>query len=309
VNGSYGSRLTADPIKNFAISLNLLQKPSKKALVLRPFFRQKKISVKDINMPSTDRASNWSVTINMKNVKKETADSFIDYARSLGWTVNGQLEKGDKEGTEHYQLHVKTPQVRFSQIKKVFPTAHIEAARNVKALEKYVEKQETRIGSIPDADVSYVTPAKLWVMIYDLYNTGDKDGWNEYDDEVTLYRNSLKLDKDPLMFFDASISTFIRQGYSVEALAVNPAIRSIWKKFYKDILFRSRGLDRQTDRQEELFSQEVDIPTYNADEEQDSEEEEELYSEESDRTQSEGDEDSDSSSLSSNSQSEHSSVG
>lgn len=252
-------------------------------------------------MSSTVRASNWSVTINMKNVKKDTADSFIDYARTLGWTVNGQLEKGDKEGTEHYQLHVKTPQVRFSQIKKVFPTAHIEVARNVKALEKYVEKQETRIGSIPDADVSYVTPAKLWVMIYDLFNTGDKDGWNECDDEVTLYRDSLKLDKDPLVFFDACVSIFIRQGYSVEALAVNPAIRSIWKKFYKDILFRSRGLDRQTDRQDEILSQEGE----NASEEQDSQEEEE-FDTESSGEEGEGDENSDSSSLSSNDEGKYS---
>jgi len=229
----------------------------------------------------------------------QTADSFIEYARSLGWTVNGQLERGDKEGTDHYQLHVKTPQVRFSQIKKVFPTAHIEAARNVKALEKYVEKQETRIGSIPDADVSYVTPAKLWVMIYDLFDTGDKDGWNDYDDEVFLYRDSLKLDKDPLAFFDACISTFIRQGYSVEALAVNPAIRSIWKKFYKDILFRSRGLDRQTDRHGELFSQQEE----NARGEEDYEEETSEDNSEEGGEEGEGDEDSYCSSLSSNDQS------
>lgn len=49
-------------------------------------------------MPSTDRATAWSVTINNPNESDEEA---INLARQKGWTVQGQKEVGD-EGTPHY---------------------------------------------------------------------------------------------------------------------------------------------------------------------------------------------------------------
>jgi len=72
----------------------------------------------------TDRATVWSVTINNPTPSDEEG---IALARQRGWQVEGQKEKGS-EGTEHYQLMVKTPQVRFSAVKKAFPRGHIEAA-------------------------------------------------------------------------------------------------------------------------------------------------------------------------------------
>jgi len=248
-------------------------------------------------MPTTDRSTNWSVTINMKNVSQERADEFIQQARQRGWIVNGQMEEGEA-GTRHYQLHVKTPQVRFSALKRAFPTAHIEVARNVAALATYVQKEDTRIGTLPEADERYMTTAKLWDMIYQRYNLPyDKDGWNTEDDrEVRFYYqiDQEVLDRDPLAWFDTQVAYFIRKGYYVDALATNPAIRSFWKKFYSDILFRSRknireAEDRQTDRQDELFSHEVDIPTTNGDDPtQLSEDEPEEYEEEQSEYDSEG---------------------
>lgn len=99
----------------------------------------------------SERATNWSVTIN--NPIKADEEN-INLARQKGWMVEGQLEKGDN-GTPHYQLIVKTPQMRFSALKKAFPRAHIEVAKNVKALETYVKKDETRIGQLPDASEFY----------------------------------------------------------------------------------------------------------------------------------------------------------
>ena len=220
----------------------------------------------------SERANNWSVTINMKTITREKADEFIQNARQAGWEVNGQLEQGE-QGTEHYQLHVRTPQVRFSAVKKMFPTAHIEVARNVKALKQYVQKEETRIGKLPERDEKYITSSGLWLMIYREFKPSrtcdDKDGWmegecsGEPDGEVRFYHESdqRQLDRDPLAWLDMVVSRFIRRGYMVDQLVVNPAIRSFWKKFYSDILFRARQEDRQTDRQDNLFSQEVSIPT------------------------------------------------
>jgi len=209
-------------------------------------------------MPNTDRATNWSVTINMKNVSKSTADECIACARQKGWQVDGQMEQGHTEGTPHYQLHVKTPQVRFSAVKGVFPTAHIEIARKVSALALYVKKEETRVGPLPERDEKYVTTSQLWDMIYDEFNTGSNDGWDLTNDlDVVFYNDEvqLRLSQDPLAFFDKVMGRLIRRGYMVDMLVINPGVRAFWKKFYQDVLFRSRAsLDRQTDRQDEKLS-------------------------------------------------------
>lgn len=218
----------------------------------------------------SERANNWSVTINMKTISKEKADEFIQNARQSGWTINGQLEQGE-QGTEHYQLHVKTPQVRFAAVKKMFPTAHIEVARNVKALKQYVNKEESRIGALPEKDEKYVTSSGLWLMVYREYKSSntcdDKDAWldGECGDgpngEVRFYHESDQriLDKDPLAWLDHTVSRFIRRGIFVDQLITNPAIRSFWKKFYPDILYRARQEDRQTDRQAEILSRQDSI--------------------------------------------------
>jgi len=210
-------------------------------------------------MTSTVRANTWSVTLNMKTVKQETCDEMIQQARSAGWKVTGQLEKGE---TPHYQMMVQTPQVRFSAVKKMFPTGHIEPARNKQALAKYVTKEDTRIGALPEHDEKYVTASRLWDMIYQ-YN--DEVGlWDKTNfDSVVCYKEHEQraIERDPLAFFDRMIGLFIRQGYYVDMLACNPAIRSFWKKFWRDILERSCKTDRQTDRQAEKLS----LPTHTTD--------------------------------------------
>ena len=139
----------------------------------------------------------------------------------------------------------------------MFPTGHIEVARNRQALAKYVTKEDTRVGALPEHDEKYVTASRLWDMIYQVNAGYDKDNWDwSRDDEVVFYRERMQqeVEADPLAFFDRMISYFIRKGYYVDMLACNPAIRSFWKKFWRDILYRSRETDRQTDRQSEKLS-------------------------------------------------------
>ena len=231
---------------------------------------------------SSVRSNAWSITLNLKNVSKDKADEFIQNARQSGWHVEGQLEQGE-QGTQHYQLLVRTQQVRFSAVKKMFPTAHIEVARNIKALKNYVNKQETRIGALPERDEKYITASGLWLMVYREFKPSrtcdDKDGWmegecsQEPDGEVRFYHESdqRQLDKDPLAWLDMVVSRFIRRGIFVDQLITNPAIRSFWKKFYADILFRARQEDRQTDRQSEILSHEEGITTEDAESYEDSE--------------------------------------
>lgn len=184
-------------------------------------------------MDTTQRATAWSVTINNPTPQDEEC---IAMARQKGWSVEGQLERGDN-GTPHYQLLVKTPQTRWSTFKKAFPRGHIEIARNVVALETYVHKEDTREGELKQTSELYPSLQKLWDMFADYYSPE----MHEVNPE-TFKR------KEILDIFDDFISVTIRKGYIVETMAVNPQIRSAIKNYYKSIIYRS-NIRRQTDRQ------------------------------------------------------------
>lgn len=209
-----------------------------------------------------NRASCWSVTIN--NPTKADYEE-IDSARQRGWKVDGQVEKG-AEGTYHLQLMVRTPQVRFAAVKKMFSRAHIEPARNVAALANYVGKEETRAAALPTGSNRYPSLSKFWELVAIQMNHG-RSGWTD-DDKEAFYHPDLMhpddgylpnrvyffdphLDKmyasDPLRFFDAIVEYLIGQGYYVEAHAANPAVRSSYKKWWRSILYRAMETVRQTD--------------------------------------------------------------
>jgi len=182
----------------------------------------------------SERATCWSVTIN--NPISDDDENIARAKQKSGWKVEGQLEKGEN-GTPHYQLMVKTPQVRFSAVKSAFPRAHIEVTRNVKALTAYVHKDETREGALPVND-KYPSINKLWCLLTD---------WiGEY----------VPTDPDErLAVFDQFISDMIERGYHVETMGVNPQLRSCVKKYLPALLYRSEKIRRQTDRQTELISE------------------------------------------------------
>jgi len=200
----------------------------------------------------SDRATCWSVTIN--NPIKADEDN-ISLARQKGWKVDGQKEVG-KEGTPHYQLVVKTPQVRFSALKKAFPRSHIEKARNVTALEQYVVKEETRVGELPTSD-KFPSLQQVWEMFYmycisknyiDLCNYY----FRKWHREETGTRESLEI-------FDEFCDVYIRKGYVLGPIACNPSVRSNVKKFalaeLESAYNRKTLADRQTDRQTEESSE------------------------------------------------------
>lgn len=201
----------------------------------------------------TDRATTWSLTINNPTPSDEEA---IALARQKGWKVEGQKEKGS-EGTEHYQLMVKTPQVRFSAVKKAFPRAHIEVARNVQALKQYVTKQDTRLSELPTAQDRYPSLSKLWELIYDFIHADDMSS-RFLGGPHELICDTARA----MIIFDEAIRNLIGQGYFVESLAVNPQVRSSWKMYYMFIFLRTHDLKQsQTDRQTDMRSEdEVSIP-------------------------------------------------
>lgn len=212
-------------------------------------------------MSSTnDRYTAWSVTIN-NPVDADHED--IAMAKQKGWKVTGQLEKG-AEGTLHYQLMVKTPQCRFSALKKAFSRAHIEPAKHEVALLKYVTKEDTRVGDLPSTE-KYPSMSKLWTLLFERNRTGTKDGWNECSfPYAELYRedDDARLSVDPLKWFDNEIMNMIDDGYHVESLATNPAVRSAFKKYGRAIMTRCYNESIIADKlHNNALEEEVSIPT------------------------------------------------
>lgn len=200
----------------------------------------------------TDRATAWSVTINNPTPQD---DECIALARQKGWRVEGQKEQGES-GTVHYQLLVKTPQVRFSAVKKSFPRAHIEVARNVRALETYVTKEDTRQGQLPSTQERYPSMSKLWELISDYLYESDYSKY--FRGPGDLYIPGTSREEVVMAMFDDAILQLICDGYYVETLGVNPQVRCAWKKYCSAILTRTH---RQTDRQtDSAFEQSVEIP-------------------------------------------------
>lgn len=205
---------------------------------------------------NTQRATCWSLTINNPTSNDE---DYIRLARAKGWLVEGQLEKGES-GTMHYQLMVKTPQVRFSAVKKAFPRAHVEVARNPNALAAYVHKDQGRVAQLPAQDNKYPSVSKLWDLIIECMTN------SEDDKSVRLMFGSPCPYNDerfrPMECFDQAIGKLISRGYYVEHWGVNPQIRAQWKMFWRNILERYY-LVPQTDRQTDSASEsEVEIPMY-----------------------------------------------
>lgn len=211
------------------------------------------------------RGSKWSVTCNLLNIKRETVEHCISAARQQGWTVLGQIEKGEN-GTEHYQLAVATPQVRFGAIKKIFPTAHIEPAKNWTALLKYVHKDETRIEKI--IENKFVT----FQMVRDKF----------FDHLVEEYDINVHRDEEKIEMWDDFIQHSIRENIECDLVGVNPQYRSCIMRYWDAYCYLA--LHRQTDRQtQETFIPTIDIPNANTEEEIS---EEETSDEETDGSQS-----------------------
>lgn len=193
------------------------------------------------------RASHWSVTINNPTDADEEA---ITLARQRGWKVEGQLEEG-AEGTKHYQLAVNTPQVRFAALKKAFPRAHIEIARNPAALGVYVHKEQSKVGELPEQSDKYPSLVKLWDLIYD--RISDRIG-APADEHIWGAMKPAKV----MEFFDDAIAELISDGFHVETMAVNPQIRCCFAKFARVLLVRAYGL-RQAVRQTHVQATEIPV--------------------------------------------------
>jgi len=197
----------------------------------------------------TERATCWSITINNPTPEDVRCEM-------PGWTLEGQYEEG-AEGTKHFQGRLKTPQVRFSAVKNVFPRAHIEVARNPEALAKYVRKEDTRIAEFASTTTMNMFQAQDRICC--MWNeTEFKSYWPEKP-EINWTEKDYTIREDAVLrYVDKIVSKQISQGETgLEFTGINPMWRSSWKKFYRAILERftlkntPACLVSQTDKDEE----------------------------------------------------------
>jgi len=176
-----------------------------------------------------EKATLWSITDFNEEYKTAVLPS--------GWKLEGQLEKCPDTGKEHYQGALKTPQCRFSAIKKIFPKAHIEICRDRNKLLNYVHKTETRIQEV-ETKVSEIP------TVWD-YSRSIAEKWNESDFKEFLKNISdediskTSMGEIALRYVDTIVSQDIKNGMrGVEFIAINPMFRSAWKKFYRALVYR-----------------------------------------------------------------------
>lgn len=180
---------------------------------------------------SDNRGSCWSITINNP---KEDEYAVVLPAR---WKLQGQLERGS-EGTLHYQGMLTTPQVRFAAVKKVFPRAHIEVARSVAALQKYVHKEDSRVSEVQSIPTLFE------------YQTIIAQKWDDARFRELLAENPrLSTGDVALRYADILVSTDVSEGRrGGEFIAINPMWRSSWKYFFRAIIDRRDAARAQAEQ-------------------------------------------------------------
>lgn len=189
-------------------------------------------------MPSDTRATRWSLTIWLPPYTEATAKEMVEraVARNPKWSVEGQMEKGkNSEGKLHYQLMVKTPQVRHSALRKEFPSCHIEEARNSKALQNYVHKDDTRVAEFKTVTGNFIKWETLRSKFYE---------WLVQTEDVAVggYRH----DHERLAKWDEFIGLSIEEGIECDLMGVNPQYRSCIVRYWDSYLRRHVSQDRQT---------------------------------------------------------------
>jgi len=105
---------------------------------------------------SAIRATAWSITIYPHSETPEEAADEIQKFRDTvihaapGWKLLGQVERCPKTSRLHLQGFLKTPQVSFVAVQKMFwyYKPHIEVARNRKDLEEYCQKEKSRVAEL-----------------------------------------------------------------------------------------------------------------------------------------------------------------
>lgn len=189
----------------------------------------------------------WSITIN--NPTDADLESW-KHAKALHWVKEaiGQLEKGEN-GTLHIQGLLKTDKVRFSQVKRAFPRAHVEPARNLPALEAYVQKSETKVATIVTAKIA--TASDIQRQLHsEVLEFRDR-----YHPGLSFPEIRSQIEKNWEAFLDSAVEKLMLQGYyGAEFVVCNPQVRGAYRRYIYPMVMRDMQMSAQqatAEKQEE----------------------------------------------------------
>lgn len=200
--------------------------------------------------------------------------------------TRGQLERGES-GTLHIQGMIRTEPVAWTRVKKLFPRAHVERATNAFALERYVEKPETRVAALgrqvaPERKV--ITPVQLHQSLYDEvyrrhfhkglpleWSYSEGRGWTsdiwEYPDHwhtlqdweqlsVVLTLNRRYMEKHADAIITAAVDTLILDGVlGAEYATAQVASRAALKRHLSSIVIRHERTCYEEAQRTQAYSQ------------------------------------------------------
>lgn len=205
----------------------------------------------------TDKSCAWAITIN-----NPTEDDITKWQAmaSLPWVreVSGQLEKGEG-GTLHIQGMLRTQSVRFAQVKRELPRAHIEAAKSPAALARYVAKSETRVAAIPrvrtatQADIQREVRALVRHQMYlwEQEQEGASFDLTTWDEKKALLRYAWRIRREWEHYVDDAVRRLMCQGYyGIEFVMSNPQVRTAFRKYIVEICYRHARQEGGEDQQE-----------------------------------------------------------
>lgn len=203
------------------------------------------VSITAIHSRMTERSTCWSLTQHVES--EQEAAEFMLMPVPPGWKLTGQLEEAPTTRKLHLQLMLETPRIRFGAVKKQFPKAHIEVARNKHQLSLYVKKTDTRVAVAEQP----ATPT-IWefnTMVAHRIDTQDLNKYllNVRHIDYTKHADAIYVDREwvvmgdiwksvkpneMLEYIDTVIMEFISEGVrGAEYMGVNPMFRSAWKTY------------------------------------------------------------------------------
>lgn len=197
------------------------------------------------------KGSFWMMTINNPTPDEIALSNKPSDPR---WNTDGQMERGES-GTVHLQFRLHTHQCRGTEVKRMYPRAHIELCRNEHASKRYCEKEETRVSPLATSQVTPHSALNIFTAQSAICKALiSRDLEAEYDAELVKISNlNLTVDKAEQVKKLGDVNRYVSDQVKIEVkkkieegenlweiIASNPMWHNSWLAFGPSILKRSK---------------------------------------------------------------------
>lgn len=195
-------------------------------------------------MESSDKTTRWAFTAYEDQWHLfETAPPLV---AEWGW----QIETCPSTNRKHYQGYLRTTrQVRWKQVSNMFPSVHIEPAKNWQALVNYCKKTDTAVDGTQQHQTfqgKQMSMAQALTRLARYRPTIDNSRCETDDDFNRLYKRE----------FEIAVRAIVREEENLIALYTQPQYLRAYVMCRDVWIEKAEEIDRQTDA--EAVSAEID---------------------------------------------------